>query len=755
MKCFLDTETCGLTGPAVIIQYAFDDGPIEIHEFWREPVSKTLELLEKISYCEVVGFNLAFDWFQLHKIFNMFLLCDDKSMIPEDMSIDGWAYREQEALDGPCFKPYKACDLMLHARKTKYQVTMERNDIRIRRVPTALAFKLAEELEKRLIFDSILFARRKDDTQPRWSVYDITRADGKTDASFKDVVLKFKPSVALKALAQDALGETEDSILLFSDIEVDKRFRPKELKYAPYALAVGSPGNWRGAWPDVIHRHISHWAYHEDARHYARKDVDFTRRLYEYFGNPLPGDDDSELACMVASCRLRGYKVDLGRLEKQKQEEKAKLGKYPTDPRRAKAMLFEKLSPPERAVLQRGTGKVILEEIASMANQECPFGPCEECNDTGRLSHPAGEVAKGILDARKAVKRIELYDKLLLARRLHASFKVIGTLSSRMSGTDDLNPQGISHAKDVRAAFPLALDPLDLWGGDFDGFEVTLADAAYNDPKLREDLLSGKKIHGLFAMSLYPGKTYAEIVASKGDKDLDMYDMGKRGVFALMYGGNAATLVSKLGVSIEVAEATERRFMKSYPGVGKAREKVFGMFCSMRQPGGIGSKVEWNEPSEFIESLFGFRRYFTLENNICRVLFDLANDPPKDWRKINIKVVRRDREQLASGAVRSALFAAAFGIQSANMRAAANHVIQSSGAQVTKRVQRKIWDLQPCGSHVWKVQPMNIHDEILCPTSKDMVEIVTNTVNETVEQYKERVPLMQIGWQRMNSWAEK
>jgi DNA polymerase I-like protein with 3'-5' exonuclease and polymerase domains len=345
----------------------------------------------------------------------------------------------------------------------------------------------------------------------------------------------------------------------------------------------------------------------------------------------------------------------------------------------------------------------------------------------------------------------------LKAKRLFASFKVIGTLSSRMSGTDDLNPQGIAHSKDVRSTFPLydSHKGEELHGGDFDAFEVTLADAAYNDPKLRADLMSGKKVHGLFAMSLFPGKSYEDIAKSKGNKDLDMYDMGKRGVFAIMYGGNEQTLVSKLGVSLEIAEKAYKLFTERYPGVGKARQKVFDMFCSMRQEGGIGSKVSWHEPSEYIESLFGFRRYFTLENNVCRVLFELANNPPKEWKQLKIRVVRRDREQSAVGAVQSSLYAAAFGIQASNMRAAANHVIQSSGAQITKSVQRKIWDLQPVGHHKFVVRPMNIHDEILCPLQPEIAEKVRESVVEAVDAFKERVPLIKLEWQKMNNWGEK
>jgi len=176
----------------------------------------------------------------------------------------------------------------------------------------------------------------------------------------------------------------------------------------------------------------------------------------------------------------------------------------------------------------------------------------------------------------------------------------------------------------------------------------------------------------------------------------------------------------------------------------------------MRQPGGIGTKVEWHEPAEYIESLFGFRRYFTLENTVCKTLFKLAEKPPQHWSRIRIRVVRRDREQTVSGAVRSALFACAFAIQAANMRAAANHVIQSSGAEVTKGVQRVIWDIQPSGITVWIVQPMNIHDEVMSPTAPTHTDLVHQTVDKYVETVRPTVPLIKMDWRSgLKSWADK
>ncbi len=263
--------------------------------------------------------------------------------------------------------------------------------------------------------------------------------------------------------------------------------------------------------------------------------------------------------------------------------------------------------------------------------------------------------------------------------------------------------------------------------------------------------LTDTKIHALFGLFVYPDMTYEEILANKV-----IYTRCKSAVFAMLYGGEGFTLKSRLGVEIEVADAAYAQFCRRYPGVGANRQKIIDMFCTLTQPNGIGSKVEWKEPQDYIESMFGFRRYFTLENKIAKALFELANSPPASWKNIKIKVVRRDREQTAMGAVQSALYGATFALQSSNMRAAANHVIQSSGAQITKLVQRKIWDIQPSGVHEWYVQPMNIHDEIMCPTKPEFIDRVAQIVNDTVESLRAKVPLIKIVWEKaMKTWAEK
>lgn len=1090
-----DTETCGLHGMPVLIQYQRDDEEIQLHSIWTRPIHETLDLIQMMMNHEggLVGFNMAFDHFHLTKIYNTLALYPDYEAFPVDI-IDELAMLEPKAMDGRCLKPKHCLDLMLHARKGPYQSTMDREDVKIKKVPTALAYALADRLNTLIPMNPIYFARSKSGKQ--WHVLDIDLEDGEVDINFKNVVLKFAPSSALKALVVDIGLVDKNDVMIFSDVEVASSLRPEEYGYAPVALAgvfddkgrwkQTGPGNWRDTWPSKIKYHIEHWGYNDIARTYSRNDVVYTRKLWDYFGRPCMDDDDSVLACMVGSVRWKGFALDIPGIKQLKESAQKEADRVPFiwAPEKVLYYIKEKMDDIEQAFIT-STGKIILEEIAGWKTEQG--------------QHPAGIRAREVLDARSADKEVELYNKLIHAGRFNPSFKVIGTLSTRMSGADGLNPQGINHDEHVRSKFPLSFGGnYQLDGGDFDGFEVCLADAEYNDPNLHKDLLSGKKIHALFGQYVFTNMTYEQILADK-----DIYTKCKQAVFALLYGGEAETLKTRLGVELEIANEAYRRFVSVYPEVGKARKKVFDMFCitqdawimtdegprqvyeligksfnalvdgksyyskgffhsgtkdvyeietedgykitasadhpflvnylanpsryekgvdlwkklsdlkigdklklhnhkdvewesygsyddgyvmgwlfgdgsinkingsvrlwfykedvcvleylekvlkaerilnsdgsyclqsiylnnlvkdygikynkiidnsiekassdfykgfisaffdtdgctdlktkklrlgqadlprleaiqrmllrlgiqsairkqysagmkqtkyglvmrkdmfsldiyaencevfnkriglrhkrkqenltiainncdpkrnyknyfvtkvksitkkepkemfdvqvivaesfdangfvvhncSMRQPGGIGSKVEWHTPADYIESLFGFRRYFTLENRIAEALFSLANDPPKDWLKLKLKVTRRDREQSVAGACRSALYGAAFSIQAAAMRAACNHRIQSSGAQITKRLQRRIWDIQPSGIGDWLVEPLNIHDEINSVDHKDVVGRVDGVVLETVESFRETVPLIKMIWKKgIKTWAEK
>lgn len=798
---FFDTETCGLHGPIVLLQYAEGvAGKVKLVSLWKLTVGQAIEELGQLINHPggVVGFNIVFDWFHVCQMYTTLLRMPDWSATLEDC-ITEYAINEKEARLGPCCKPVKACDLMLHARKGPYQAVMDRSDIRIRRVPTALAWPLADELEKRVKLKRIFFGRKKSFDRC-WQVYDVEDKDGKISRDFKDVVLKFAATSALKAIAADAFGLEPKDVLKFSDVEL--KDYPEELGYAPFALAIGTPDNWKGSWPEIIHRHITHWSWHPRAREYAELDVVYLQRLYPYFGSPVLGDTDSELACMVSAVRWRGFAVDLPGLQllrdtakkrnrKVLSKEEAKghafldltedgkgfYFKIPTSPAASRKYIEQMLSPMEQLVMEGSTKKPVLEKMQKWREcVECgTFSAeggesCAKC--WGPLQIPeASNRAREILEARQANYEVDFYDKILLAGRFHASSSIIGSLSGRMAGGgsakgieqggsakgDGLNPLGVKRTKEVRIKFPLADMGLILCGGDFSGFEVTLAEALYNDPELRKDLMSGKKIHALFGQFLYHkiGLTYEQILKSAGTSK-DFYDKCKRAFFATLYGAEKDKLSQVLEVSVEEAAEGLQLFGQRYPKVGEYQARVNEKCCSMRQPGGIGTKVEWHEPVEYAESMFGFRRYYTLENMVAKALFALACDPPKTWRDAKIKVTRRDRVQSAFGASQSALYGAAFAVQASNMRSFKNHEIQASGSEITKAVQRKVWDVQPSGIHEWLVQPLNVHDEIQCPTHPSVIERVNAVVNETVESFRARVPLIRMDWQsNLSTWADK
>lgn len=710
---FLDTETCGLNGPCVTIQHASATAPVALHEVWRMPVRRTLALIERLASSPVCGWNLSFDWFHLARAYAVLrLLPTNKAP-----TIAGWLDVERHACAAaPCLKPQAALDLFLHARKGPMQSLMARDDVRIRRVPQALAQPLAEHLQANLPLEAIYFSRRKDGYQ--WVVEEDEDRPG-----LPDVVLRFGARMGLKPLARHLLGVEA------LDYPVEESKQPKDVEWN-----FLDPEPWR----DLLAYHIGFWATNKTARRYACDDVDLTRRMWAYFGSPPPGDDDSELACQVGAARVRGWALDIQLLEQlNEQALKAK----ESAPRAAKTVLHglkERLSPIEALVVQETDG----DTLEALVRE---YG----------LEHPAGRFAQDVIEARSAEKVVDLCGKLLTTRRALFSFKVLGAKSGRMSGDGKLNPQGIPARhetwKHMRDAFVLADGEVPILdGGDFDGFEVAIAAAAYGDANLIEDLQSGRKFHGLFGASVYK-RPYEAIVADK-----DLYTRAKSAVFARFYGAQLPKVAAILNLPMPAVTAGDQAFMDRYPGIRLEQKRIEDLFCSMRQPEGIGTRVEWHEPADYVESLLGFKRFYELENRVCRALYDLAQAPPVEWTRLKLQVKRTAsrKAQTAGGATQSALYAAAFQIQARNMRSATNHRIQSTGAEITKRLQRRIWDVQPVGIGPWVVQPLNVHDELEVARAEGVD--LRPVVESVLEHYRPLVPLIAMEWkQGIKSWGSK
>lgn len=759
---FYDTETCGLHGMPVLLQYSQGQDEIVLHELWHTPIGESLDLIEKMMDEGTIGFNLTFDHFQLCKFYTVMRLMPDMDALPVSY-INEIAMLEPEGRDGPCLKPRSCLDLMLHARKGPYQSTMDRKPIRIRRVPKELSQALCDELESRVELRDIYFARRKDKRAARWKIMESKDYNtGQIDTNFNDIVLQFRASGSLKAISEDVFNL--DSTVKFKDIEVDPKFRPEEVGFAPYALATepnAAKTGFNRTWPARIKKHIDHWRYNKRAREYAEKDVIYTRGLYYEWGEPKCDDDDSILACMVAACRWRGYAVDVDALKALRNAKEASAKAAPKSANRVKEWIFPDLDEQALAACKGSTKKVVLESIAKF-----------RADDDETKFHPAAIKAQAVLAARSAKKELEILDKLILAGRFHASFDPFGALSGRMSGRGgDLNSQGIKRTEEVRVCFPLAQPGRILCGGDFESYEVTIADAVWKDPKLHQDLQLGKSIHGIFGTFVYPELTYDDIMKSKKTA-MDYYSRCKQAVFAMLYGGEAFTLKSRLGVDLETAEIAHNKFLDTYTCVRRQGEILKASYCTLNQPNGMGGKIYYRDPKDYVETILGDKRFFTLENKICKILFELAEKPPAAWNSVQKTCVRTkerieeksdgtksvtpQRVQKVGGATRSALYGTCFGLQNLTKRAAGNHLIQSVGARIMKKVQCAVWELQPYGICDWLVQPMQVHDELMCPALPEVAPAVKEKVDSTVEKFREVIPLIGMDWQTgLKTWADK
>src|SRR6218665_1861927 len=110
---FFDSETCGLHGMMVLLQWAEGEGPINLVDVWKQPVQDTLETLEYIASKVVCGFNLAFDWFHVAKLWSTFSLFRDKygsDAIPEDYISEIANLEKQARFYDYVIKPKKAID---------------------------------------------------------------------------------------------------------------------------------------------------------------------------------------------------------------------------------------------------------------------------------------------------------------------------------------------------------------------------------------------------------------------------------------------------------------------------------------------------------------------------------------------------------------------------------------------------------------------------------------------------------------------
>jgi len=789
---FVDTESCGLYGVPVLLQFAVDDGPIALVDLWLQNCQDFLAFGRDLMAGRFIAHNINFDHQMISKWYNMCHLAVERygpdhtmKSIMDEHGVQEVVDIEYESQSGMCLKPAAAVDTMILAAKGHRQsALMAAKPLYVRRVPIEYGQPLADELTKETDLPWILFARKKQNPNPEWQVCDRVDDEGNVDPRFVDVVLKFNPSNGLKDLHKFLFNSETTN---FDDISPDEW--PVGEGFCPYVAPLqhmcddkwnytNGKGEVKGKlWPGLIEDHINFWATNRPARKYGAKDITMLRDLYKHFEAP-ESDNDALLACQIASVRLSGFALDLDKMAEERVKSVAFVETSPVNvnsPKQVKEYIAEALDPMEQLIVARSANAETLEKIVKEFTldeaEDCECDDqkfCQRCGGSGVVGPGPMEVAvraKLIEEVRTQKKCVELYDKLLLAGRAYPNFRAVGTKSGRLSGTDGLNFQGIVSSYLVRSMFTLADAGEVLSGGDYDGQEVAIAGTTMNDDDLLDAMRAGKKIHGLFAAELFE-TTYEDILENK-DEPNSRYGRGKSAVFLTIYGGTYQTMAQKAGVMVDIAEKAFTNFVAKFPGVGRTKNMITDRFSAIGRSD--EGKMTYREiDTKYIESIFGFRRYFNTEFKMQKLLFDFCNKVfdrggkhgefisqlQADETKI-VRDVKTLREQTMAGALGSALIGACYSAGNGVIRAANNHLIQSAGRTITVGLQEKLWSLQPTGIHPFIVRPMSVHDEVACVSKADLVEEVSDVVRQTLDEQCEIVPLLQMDWGRhLKSWGE-
>lgn len=725
----IDTETCGFIGPIVLIQYQYEGGPVQLYHVWDHPVGETLDLVESFLEHHVVFYNASFDAFHLSKLYNTFRLLEDINAQPHMNEV--WE-AEHFAHQGPCLRPVKCSDLYLLILEHGLSFLHKRKTITIRKVPLAAVPWLTKNLVGlKALLHPMLFKHQ----EPVWRIV-ASRQKG-----FVDYNLDFKPRAKMKMVIGHLFGTD------MMEYQLPDRHVPQERMWRP----------WGGNWREVLFHHTRWWK--NEGKSYAIQDVYCLTMIEKWLAGKTnikmqpdrvwdvstQTHTNSELAWAVGVCRQRGYPIDLDYVQNLIHALKTK-GDPPTGGAKCLFYLREVCDPAMAEVLRSGKqDKYVLTQLIEMFPDS-----------------PVAFRAQKVLDTRNKKEKMEILERLEEVGRFHPDFKVGGTFSNRMSGGSTegseggINPQGIMKDTFIRSCFTLHSPIVGevLSGGDFSAQEVTILIAVIGSKALEDMTRRGIKIHRLLTSFCH------DIPIEEVNEESLEYSKCKNGIFAFFYGAQwprLAKTIYDLNDDTHIRKVKEAfdKLQQMIPEMRLLGERMRSDFCSMVQDPET-RRVIWKESKSYVESIFGFRRYFDVENTVAKYIFGLAQRAGLEMRDIKGMIQRRhwsSASQTVGGATSSALYAAAFGIQERNLRAAGNHIIQSPGATITKALQSVLWSLQPIGINEWFVQPLNIHDEVLTPTLVPKeCEIV---VEATVEALRKQVPLLAIKWKpSVNNWAE-
>jgi len=432
---------------------------------------------------------------------------------------------------------------------------------------------------------------------------------------------------------------------------------------------------------------------------YATKDIEYLHVLDDKLNHPDPNHDDT-MAHIVGYTKYHGIPFDREILEKTAEYYRSQIKPIPGLNMNSATQKLALLR--EHVPFIASVGKDVCKAIAE--NTAYP----EKARELARLFYMFGEYTQ----------RLNQVERLLRVKTdsLHPSFNVFGTATGRMSGSGGLNAQGfprIENGLGIRRALLLNS------GGDFANLEVNIAAWIFNDQTLIDDILTGKDLHSNTATLIPEVKlSYDEFIKVKNTPEYKPYrQQAKRINFALQYCGSPMLLGEILG-DAEVGQRVYDAYYARYSGIAKAMEANSQRFE-------VADTDKWTnrmgEMADYVENVFGGRRYFTFEKAVATLLWEIGMQGIKGLPTGSITRQKLKGVQTITNAVKSACLGAAINITHSVARRGFNFYIQSTGATITKKVCEAIWLNHP--------DPMmNIHDEVVVYRS-----IPHEEVNEVVQ----------------------
>ena len=715
---YLDVESVGLAGKTLLIQYSLDDGPIIM---FRPDLPENKAQLDYIvgllnSHNVIcVIYNVPFD------INKMYQLTGQRTR----------------------FK-CKTLDLQIHAKlkhplgKYSFQRDGERAIAALKKIPKCVAGEVKDYVVKGL-----------QKSVPKQVTVKGTdhKIKGKAGEHFVNLSFSLKSSLKLKVL-MDFLGE---KVMM-----LDETGWPVPPKYKT-GMKKGSYEDSHNPFEQPIHKEVEEacikvledrsksnkfWKYAED-------DIKFLKILYNYLGKPEPDYNDA-VAHIVGFTYIFGFPLDVPILEQFKIKCEEYLNKalelpFDVGSSQQKVKYFNEKYPKMKLT---NCDKYILERLAKRGDEDAlkivEYGTIKQQYD-------------------QACKLLDTDDK-----QAHPMLNVIGTATQRMAGASGFNYQGIGKKSPIREAI------LCCCGGDFSGLEIALMATIYEDLVMQEELATGKDIHLATAVVIHPklkGKcTYEEAVEirasgeekiGRGEKPSKMEDLvikcrteTKAIVFGSAYGASAFKIAETLGIPIEEAEILLENFYNKYYGMKEFKQNVEESFCT-------GDTEDWTRDSvekmrREITDPLDYTRSFDFEVDTAILFWDMAWNKDKKFKQIfdrleDYKLVRREEkgEQNVQRCVMSAFLGAALTIQKSLARSATNSIVQSSGAQTTKRLM----------VHLWKkfgIPMLNIHDEIIVPKGfEELVPEIKEEVQVFIKSMLHKFPYLGMDFKAIENWSQR